>query len=184
VNDLFPKVNMKSGYNPDQVDEFFVAARHAYSKPFLNNTDMTPFAVRRAAFDLKFNGYDIGEVDAALDRLELALIKRIRDQEVNAKGAAAWQQVLVTGAQVLYGRLGRDAGTRFREPKGVAGGYRKSEVDAILDRIAAFFDTGVPLTAEDLRKAAFTRARGGRAYEERVVDVYLARATDILLGIV
>lgn len=181
--DLFPKVNsFKLGYSPREVDQFFARAREAYEKPGFAN-DLAAFDVRRASFDVRRGGYVIAAVDAALDRLEVAFSARVRDRFVREKGHDAWMQDLAARAQTLYPRLRRPAGKRFAAPKGrFQGGYDRKEVDAVLDRLTAFFDQGQPITAEEVRSMTFTRRRQGAAYDERVVDVYLARAVDILLG--
>ena len=72
--------------------------------------------VRRAAFDLKHGGYKTAAVDTALDRLETAFAKRAREQFVRAHGQEAWMKQLAQRAQVLYPRLRRPKGERFRPP--------------------------------------------------------------------
>ena len=39
-----------------------------------------------------------------------------------------------------------------------------------------------PLTAQEIRSAVFSRAKGGRAYAEGPVDAFLERAVDVLLA--
>ena len=182
--DLFPKVNSFTlGYSPREVDQYFNRAREVYEKPGYG-ADLAAFDVRRASFDLKRGGYATPPVDAALDRLEVAFSTRVRDRFVREKGQDAWMQELAGRAQTLYPRLRRPAGERFAAPDGVfGGGYDRKEVDAVLDRLTAFCDQGQPITAEEVRATTFTRKRSSSAYDERVVDVYLARAVDILLGV-
>lgn len=179
---LFPKVGaMRLGYDRTDVDDFFGKARTAYEQPGIPE-DFAPFEVRRASFDLKHGGYSTAAVDAALDRLETAFATRIRERYSKEHGPDAWMRDLADRAQALYPRLRRPVGDRFAHPSGLHKGYDVSDVDAIMDRLVAFFDQGTPLTADEVRGATFGTRRGKKAYSERVVDVYLARAVDILLG--
>ncbi len=183
MKDLFPRAGfMRTGYHRGQVDEFFARARGAYERPVLEEHTLTALDIRRAAFDLKRGGYKTAAVDEALDRLESAFASRVREQYVRAHGHEAWMGVLAERAQVLYPRLRRPAGERFRHPARLGKGYSAEAVDALLDRLVAFFDSGASVTPEELRAATFPHKRGGKAYDERTVDVYIARAVDILLG--
>ncbi len=184
MSDLFPRGGfLRTGYAVRQVDDFFARARAAYERPILDEGAVSSHDVRRAAFDLKRGGYKTAPVDEALARLEVAFATRSREQYVRAHGQEAWMRVLAERAQVLYPRLRRPRGSRFAHPRGLFGkGYSATEVDAILDRLVAFFDTGAPLAPEELRAVLFSRRGGKRAYDERVVDAYLARAGDILQG--
>lgn len=182
MRDLFPRAGfLTSGYHRVQVDAFFADARAAYERPMLDDQTMSSLDVRRAAFDMKKGGYQCAAVDAALDRLELAFAARARDQFVRAHGQQAWMTRLAESAQVLYPRLRRPAGDRFRAPSS-GRGYDVRAVDALLDRLIDFFDKGSPLTPEEMRAATFARKRGRRAYDERTVDAFIARAVDVLMG--
>ncbi|WP_084127195.1 DivIVA domain-containing protein [Demequina sp. NBRC 110054] len=180
--DLFPRAGvLKIGYSRDHVDAFFTAAREAYEAS--DGGSMAALDVRRASFDLKRGGYATQPVDAALDRLEQAFSTRARDSFVRDHGQQAWFAELASHAQVLYPRLRRPHGERFARPSGLSGGYEAKAVDDVLDRMTAFFDKGEPLNVEDLRSLTFKRRPKWQAYDERVVDAYLARAVDILLGV-
>ncbi|WP_234998647.1 DivIVA domain-containing protein [Demequina sp. NBRC 110057] len=179
---LFPKVGAtRLGYDRADVDEFFGRARTAYEEPGIPE-DFAPFDVRRASFDLKHGGYSTAAVDAALDRLETAFATRIRERYSKEHGPDAWMRDLADRAQALYPRLRRPSGERFDHPSGLSKGYDAKDVDEILDRLVAFFDQGSPLSADEVRGVTFGHRRGKKAYSERVVDVYLARSVDILLG--
>lgn len=185
MSELFPKVSMvKTGYDREQVEAFFAGVREAYERPHIDPNHLSPLEIRRVAFDLARGGYSTDAVDTALDRLEDAFAVRLREQFVNAHGQAAWQQDLARRAEVLYERLRRPPRERFSRPKGLfAKGYDAKQVDALMGRLIAFFDTGEPLTATDIRTATFVRRGKRRAYEEAQVDAYLARAVDVLLGV-
>ncbi|MFW2513609.1 DivIVA domain-containing protein [Demequina sp. SO4-13] len=181
--ELFPRVGAFTlGYRTPEVDEYFGRARDAYEQPGRAD-ELAAIDVRRASFDLKRGGYSTAAVDSALDRLEVAFAVRVRERYVKQHGQDAWMAELAERAQALYPRLRRPAGERFAAPPTFRTGYDRSEVDAVLNRLTAFFDQGRPLTAEDVRALTFTRRRSWSAYEERVVDAYLARTVDILLGI-
>ncbi|WP_430867096.1 DivIVA domain-containing protein [Demequina aurantiaca] len=185
MTDLFPRTNkLRLGYKTEQVAEFFDQARLAYERPGSPDPEVSPLDVRRAAFDLKHGGYSTAAVDAALDRLELAFSTRTRDIFVRANGQDEWMKNLAERAQVLYPRLRRPAGARFDHPATFKRGYDVRQVDAIMARITAFFDTGQPLVADELRAVAFGSKTGKRAYDERTVDAFLARTVDILLGVI
>lgn len=183
MKDMFPHVNpLARGYHRGQVDAFFAQARMAYERPALDEQAMSAFDVHRAAFDLARGGYKTDAVDAALDRLETAFATRARDQFVRAHGQDAWMAQLAQRAQVLYPRLRRPKGQRFRSPVRSMRGYDARDVDALLGRLIAFFDSGAALTPDDLRSATFRRRGRRGAYDERTVDAYIARAVDILQG--
>lgn len=183
MTDLFPRASfLRQGYRRSQVDAFFAQARAAYERPALDEHAMSTFHVRRTAFDLTYRGYKMEDVDLALDRLEAALSTRLREQFTAAYGQAAWMQMLGQRAQSLYPRLRRPLGQRFAHPAGGKKGYDAREVDALLGRLVSFFDTGAPVTADELRVATFARRGGKGGYDERTVDVYLDRAVEILQG--
>lgn len=185
MTDLFPRTNaLRLGYEPEQVAEFFDEARLAYERPGSPDAEVSPLEVRRAAFDLKHGGYSTVAVDAALDRLELAFATRTRDIYVRTHGQDAWMKNLAERAQTLYPRLRRPAGDRFAHPATLKHGYDAREVDAVMARITAFFDTGRVLEADEIRAITFGSKTGSRAYDERTVDAFLARTVDILLGVI
>ena len=99
-----------------------------------------------------------------------------------AMGEAAWYDRVADRATTLYPRLQRPRGERFAHPES-GRGYRMDEVDDLLDRLAAYFDDGEPLSADDVRQATFRPARGKKAYAEGPVDAFLGRAVDILLAV-
>ena len=183
MNDLFPSAGfMRRGYNRGHVEAFFADARSAYERPMLDDQALSSLDVRRAAFDIARGGYTCGAVDSALDRLELAFASRAREQFVRAYGQQAWMTRLAESAQALYPRLRRPRGDRFRAPVRSRRGYDAREVDALVERLIVFFDSGEPLAPEELRTATFRRRGKRLAYDERTVDAFLARAVDILLG--
>jgi DivIVA domain-containing protein len=184
MSKLFPRAGLlRSGYSVKQVDAFFEQVRQTYEQPMVDPDSLNPLTIRQATFDLTYRGYNTDAVDTALDKLEDAFAKRLRDQFVQAHGNDAWQQDLAARAQALYDNLRKDKGQRFSRPGGLGRGYDAKKVDELLDRLTAFFDTGEPVTPDEIRTAAFARRIKPRAYDEDEVDAYLAQAVDILQGV-
>ncbi len=181
--DLFPTVTgLRKGYDVAQVDAFFTQTRADYE----NGEPAERFSgekLRAAAFDLVRGGYRADAVDAAMSRLEGAFIQRDRSAYVAEHGEAAWFDRIADEATTLYPRLLRPAGDRFDHPSGRRQGYSAAEVDALLDRLSAFFDDKDTLTEAQLRSVTFRPARGAKAYREEQVDAYLGRAIQVLLAV-
>lgn len=179
----FPKTKMMAtGYDCDQVDEFFAQARKAYEGG-IPAEQFSAAQVRSVHFDLIRGGYHTTLVDQALDRLEAAFMKRDRANNVAVNGAAAWMEHVAQRATTLYPRMLRPAGERFRHPEKGVKGYYVEEVDQLVDRLAAFFDNDQPITVEELRTVTFRATKGRKAYDEAVVDAYIARAIEVLLAV-
>lgn len=172
---------LKQGYDPDEVDDFFAHARAVYEQgpaAALSSKD-----VRGVAFDMVRGGYVTAAVNAALDRLEAAFVARSRAEYVGTQGQQAWMSKLSEQARTLYGRLGRPDGDRFAAPERRHQGYEPADVDELCHRLVAYFDTGAPLAAAEVRSATFRRRKGRNAYAEPAVDAFFARAVEVLLGV-
>ncbi len=172
---------LRSGYDPDQVDEFFTHARQVYEGEL--REPLSGADVRRAAFDLVRGGYVTTSVDAALDRLERAFVVRQRQEFVAAHGQQAWMEHLAAQARTLYGRLSRPDGERFAPPARGEQGYDADDVDALCHRLVDYFDHGQSLTSDEIRTATFRRRKGRDAYAEAPVDAFCDRAIEVLLGV-
>ncbi|CAM5793102.1 DivIVA domain-containing protein [Cellulomonas persica] len=172
---------LRSGYDPDEVDEFFEHARSLYEKG--PAAALSAKDVRRVGFEVVRGGYATAAVDAALDRLESAFVARARAEYVAQHGQQAWMAQLGEQARTLYGRLGRPDGDRFAPPEGREQGYEPADVDALCHRLIAYFDKGAPLTSGEVRSATFRRRKGRNAYGEPAVDAFMARAVEVLLGV-
>ncbi|GAA1727772.1 DivIVA domain-containing protein [Isoptericola hypogeus] len=182
MSSLFSTVTaLRTGYDKDEVDEFFDHARQAYEGR--TPEPLSHAAIQASTFDLVRGGYNTHEVDSALDRLEAAFIARQRAEYVSAHGQDAWMAALADRARTLYGRLGRPDGEKFASAERGKQGYDKDDVDAICDRLVAYFDRQEPLTSAEIRSATFGRAKGTDGYAEAPVDRFLARATEVLLGV-
>nr|NLD40904.1 DivIVA domain-containing protein [Actinomycetales bacterium] len=183
MKDLFPRVGRwHRGYQPTQVDSFFARAREAYeAAPGSSGDTLTEEDVRSSAFDIVVDGYSTPHVDAALDRLEAALVRRRRAGFVRENSEEEWVDAQVDRATSLYPRLQRADGARFTEARGR--GYAKAEVDTLCERLIDYFENGTPISAQQIRLATFAAARGSNAYDEAVVDSFLDRAVEVLLAV-
>lgn len=137
--------------------------------------------ISSAAFSPQRGGYEVADVDAALDRLAAAFVHLTRAAVIEQSGEEAWLNQTYDAATALYPRLLRPAGERFRDAEGW--GYRKEDVDKLLNRLAAYFNGSVKLTADQLRGASFPEAKDGKAYDEAIVDVYIERAVAVLVSV-
>lgn len=172
---------LRTGYDPDQVDEFFTHARRVYEGEV--SEPLSGYDVRRAAFDLVRGGYRPAAVDSALDRLERAFISRQRAEFVATHGQQAWLEHLAAQARTLYGRLARPDGERFARARRGEESYAVADVDALCHRLIEYFDHGQALTSDELRQATFARRRGADGYGEGPVDAFIDRAVEVLLGV-
>ena len=57
------------------------------------------------------------------------------------------------------------------------------DVDALLEKLTAYFDGKAPLASNELRHVVFTQAKADKAYDAAVVDVYLERAVTVLVAV-
>jgi DivIVA domain-containing protein len=170
------------------VDEFFSRARVAYElvgrdsggrrRPALTARD-----VRVVAFDLVRGGYEVRQVDSALDRLEDAVARRERDAVVGEQGERALLDRLTRRAQTLHGRLTRPVGDRFARGHGFDASYDVSDVDELCTRLLGYFDDGEEMSADEVRRAVFRTRRGSRGYREAEVDAFFDRAVEIMVSV-
>ncbi|GAA4423425.1 hypothetical protein GCM10023169_19060 [Georgenia halophila] len=186
---MFPTAGRwRTGYDREQVEEFFTRARAAYEdgEPPRSDTaaadSIDEQDVRSAAFDLVRDGYATAPVDAALDRLEAAFVQRRRSAFIAERGEGAWMDRTADLATTLYPRLLRPHGKRFRAPE-KGRGYDREAVDALMDRLVAYFDEGGEMTSSELRSTTFPSVPARRAYHEGTVDAYLARAVEVLVAV-
>lgn len=166
------------GYHRAAVDTFLAAARESFEQ----DTDaLTAADVREASFPLVKGGYVISEVDAALGRVEDAFAARRRERALREEGAEAWVRRAREEAQVILDHVSRRRRNRFARTGLLTFGYRVDEVDHVTDRIARYLRDGEPLSAEQLRSAAFRMQR--RGYREEQVDALLDATIDVILAV-
>jgi len=165
------------GYDVPSVEAFLGRAREA----FQGSGGLSSDDVRTVSFPLVRGGFEVASVDAALARLEDALAARERDSRIRESGADAWVAGAKGEAQVLLARLSRPEGERFDREPWHRSGYSVTEVDIVAARVARYFAAGDPITAEQVRTAAFHPQRGG--YREEQVDAVLDAVVRIILAV-
>jgi DivIVA domain-containing protein len=181
VEDLFSRVKGGArGYDVREVDEFFDRAQRIYEGK--SDEAMGPEQVRTVAFSQVRGGYDEAQVDGALDRLDSAFTRKERSEFIAVHGQQAWLDKIVDRATTLYDRIGRPAGQKFAPAERGEPAYDKGQVDALLNRLAAYFNDGAPLSSNDVRHAVFTATRGKRGYAMGPVDAFLDRALEVLVA--
>ncbi|WP_010533984.1 hypothetical protein [Brachybacterium squillarum] len=181
MSNSFERVSRFSvGYDMNEVDEFLARARTAYEG---READFQGADITTASFGTERGGYDMRIVDEALDRLSDAFALQSRDDAIAAKGESAWVAELTERADVLKERLERPAGERFAPAAAGEPAYDKSDVDSLCDQLVAYFTEGLPMSVDDVRRAAFRRRRGADGYREAVVDVYLDHVADVMASV-
>ncbi|WP_240423002.1 DivIVA domain-containing protein [Leucobacter sp. wl10] len=169
------------GYHPEQVDDFLALARTAYEGAGAASAPMTAEDVRRAAFGVKRGGYATRYVDAALDRLEEVFFERERRARLRAEGEDAWWEETRQLLSEVRGRIQRQKGKRFRRRGIFATGYRRSQVDAFLDRISEMFERReLGLKPAEVRDVVFHSE--WRGYDEDQVDALLDSVVELILA--
>lgn len=176
----FPRATGRTkGYDIAAVDAFLASARDAFEDA--SQSEMTSAGIRKVAFALTPRGYRVDAVDAALGRIEDAFAARERDQALSRAGARAWVGTSRKLAQEVLDRLSRAPRQRFRRVNALRYGYRIDEVDVVADKIAAYLESGQPLTADQIRSVAFRMQRGG--YDEVQVDAVLDAVIEVILAV-
>ena len=182
VHNSFPlATGTQPGYAPEQVDEFLARARASYEGADTAGSGMTAEEVRQTAFPVKRGGYATRYVDAALDRLEEVFFERERRAKVRAAGEEAWWDETRALLSDVRGRIQRPRGSRFRRRGVFATGYRRSQVDAFLDRVAEMFERReLGLKPAEVRDVVFHSQ--WRGYDEDQVDALLDGVVELILS--
>lgn len=168
----------QTGYRPEQVDAFLDRARATYEGR--EGDHVTAEEVRTMAFAVKRHGYAARYVDAAMDRLEEVFYERERRARMREMGEETWWQETRQLLSEMRGRLQRPRGKRFRRRGIFATGYRRSQVDAFLDRITASLETHEMLQPAEVRDVVFHSQ--WRGYDEDQVDAFLDCVVEIILA--
>lgn len=177
-NTFPPSPRGAKGYRRDRVDAFFDRARYGYEGP---HGALSARDVREVRFPMRRSGYSTVHVDAALDRLEDALIRRDQSVAEASTGTDAWLAGLRADGQEIVDRLARPEGRRFRRMPWPARGYHRREVDQLANRILAHFTLAEPMNVEEVRQSAFRGQRGG--YDEAQVDAVLAAVVHLFVAV-
>ena len=181
----------KLGYNVAQVDAFLERAHTLYES---DEARLTQQDIQEISFDLERNGYVIGQVDAALSRLERAVVDKYTEQEISECGRVAWK----ARAEELYRKLlkhaQRDYRERFDNGASRRPSYARKQVDIMvdqaLDKIALMLghelewetdeNTLNDINSTYVSNVIFTQKTGKHGYDERQVDYYLNACVRLL----
>jgi DivIVA domain-containing protein len=177
---LFPlEKGRTKGYERRAVDAFLIRARSAFETGEQGTVNAA--TIRAVSFPMVRHGYSVVAVDTALARIENAFASRQRDQAIAEGGTAAWLDTTRQEAQVILDRLSRPKKERFDRVGFGRWGYRIDEVDVVADKIAAYFTSGAPVSADQVRSVAFRMQRGG--YSEVQVDAVLDAVVEVMLAV-
>lgn len=181
MSSTFPRSRRtKPGYRVRDVDEFLRAARRAYDSP-VGTGGVDAAVIRRTAFAMEKGGYSTAHVDAALERLEDAFALREREHTIRTRGDRAWYGETRTAAREIAARLSRPAGRRFERAGFLAQGYAPDDVDDFAVRLRGYFESGTPMSVDEVRAVAFRPKLGG--YREWQVDLLLDAVVDVMLAV-
>lgn len=181
----------KWGYDPAQVDGFLERAHALYDS---EGAKLTQRDIQDVSFDVAKNGYVISQVDAALSRLERAVVDKQTTWEISQHGRVTWKAQTEKLYQEIAKHAERAERERFRSGNAKQPSYDKKQVDRLIDQIVdkAAASLGVDgVNPEDVRKLAdlnanavnnvvFTQRKGKKGYDERQVDYFLNTCVQLL----
>ncbi len=181
----------KLGYNVAQVNAFLERAHTLYES---DEARLTQKDIQEVSFDLERNGYVIGQVDAALSRLERAVVDKCTEQELAQCGRVAWKARVEALYRKLLQHAQRDYRDRFDRGSSRRPSYARKQVDIMvdqaLDKIALMLGHELEWetdkeTLQDIDSAyvsnvIFTQKNGKHGYDERQVDYYLNACVRLL----
>lgn len=181
----------KWGYDSEQVDAFLERAHMLYEG---EGAQLTQHDIQNVSFDLVKGGYVIAQVDAALARLERAVVDKQTTWEISQHGRVAWKAQTESLFRQLDAHSKREHGERFKPGEVKEPSYDRKQVDRIVDQCLtkAAGELGVEEVSEDDAKklvdlnsqtvanVIFTQRKGKRGYDERQVDYYLNECVQLL----
>ena len=166
----------KHGYSVEQVDAFVEMARQQYENP--EGYLLASERVRETEFDLVRGGYDVIEVDSALDRIEDALADRELKRKRESRGEHALLDQMQRTSEIVKTRAERPKKKRFERVSWPARGYNRKQVDVLCNLVLEHLVNSEPLTMSEVRRIVFSAQRGG--YAENQVDAFIDRVIQIL----
>ena len=122
----------KWGYDPDQVDAFLDRAHALYES---EDAHLTQQDIQNVSFDLSKGGYDITQVDAALSRLEQAVVDKQTTREITEHGRVAWKAQTEELYRQVCEHADRGTGERFARGHDRRPSYDRKQVDRLIDQI-------------------------------------------------
>lgn len=181
----------KWGYDAEQVDAFLERAHMLYEG---EGAQLTQHDIQNVSFELVKGGYVIAQVDAALARLERAVVDKRTTWEISQHGRVAWKAQTEDLFKKLDAHAERELGERFKPGKDKEPSYDRKQVDRVIDKCLtkAAGELGIERISEQDAKAVadtnaqtvsnaiFTQRKGRKGYDERQVDYYLAACSQLL----
>ena len=181
----------KWGYDSEQVDAFLERAHMLYEG---EGAQLTQHDIQNVSFDLVKGGYVIAQVDAALARLERAVVDKQTTWEISQHGRVAWKAQTESLFRQLDAHSKREHGERFKPGEGKEPSYDRKQVDRIVDQCLtkAAGELGVEEVSEDdaeklvdlnsqtVANVIFTQRKGKKGYDERQVDYFLNACVQLL----
>lgn len=181
----------KLGYDTTQVDAFLERAHTLYDSEGINLTQQD---IQSVSFELAKDGYVISQVDAALHRLEQAVVDKQTAWEIGQQGRVAWKAQTEKLYQKVASHVERAPRERFKPGAPKQPSYDKKQVDRIADQVvdkaaAALGVDGVTqsdvkgladLNADAVNNVIFTQRKGKKGYDERQVDYFLNVCVQLL----
>ncbi|WP_018142712.1 DivIVA domain-containing protein [Alloscardovia criceti] len=186
------------GYSVSQVDEFLQSTRHLYEE---SEPNMTQTEIQNQVFDLEKNGYDVAAVDAAMKRLQDAVVDKLAEWTISHEGDEAWFAETQQLALTIIPRAQREKAKIFSRARAFKPAYDIKEVDAVVWSLALFINDelslGVNLDelpenpakkspaqdtyhSQDIEEIGFTQRSGHKGYDEAEVDAFINRAVEVL----
>ena len=170
--DLFERTGrLRKGYHRDQVEDFLARAKGVWDAGGPPGP-ITSWHVRTVGFDMRRDGYVVGAVDSALDRIEDAFVSR-----EERSGPASWREA----EDAVLARLERDAGHRFPRATGLRAGLQDRRGGRPVPpgaRAPGARPARSRSTTSGPRCSGSAGARAG--YRETAVDAYLDRVVDVM----
>ncbi|MFT8704765.1 DivIVA domain-containing protein [Bifidobacterium aquikefiricola] len=181
----------KWGYDSQQVDEFLDNAHKLYESP---EPKLTQRDIQDVSFGLRKNGYAVGQVDAALARLERAVVDKQTQWEIAQSGRVAWRGQTEAMYRKFISHCERKENERFKPGTSSNPSYDRKQVDRLLDQLSQKLsqelgessthaqESGelVDLTPTRVSNVVFTQRKGKKGYDERQVDYFLNYGVQLL----
>lgn len=146
----------KWGYDPAQVDAFLERAHALYDSEGMN---LTQHDIQNVSFDLRKNGYVIAQVDAALGRLERAVVDKQTTWEIAQHGRVTWKAKTEKLYHEVQNHAERNERERFKSGAPKQPSYDKKQVDRLVDQIVDKARPHWALTALPRRCTVFGRSQ-------------------------
>ena len=176
---------------PIRWDAFLDRAHALYES---EDAHLTQQDIQNVSFDLSKGGYDITQVDAALSRLEQAVVDKQTTREITEHGRVAWKAQTEELYRQVCEHADRGTGERFARGHDRRPSYDRKQVDRLIDQIVDKAAAGLGVdgvSEQDVRKLAdlnsgavsnvvFTQRKGKNGYDERQVDYYLNSCVQLL----